>query len=243
MSLVEELKDPWGLLVAGVSGGMVWALMGSTPVGLAVGAAVLGVKAVSGLLLPGGSPQRPALPEPPRGSAADHWLQRCETAVRGITELAAGGPAAGTAEQARDTLSAAARLGGQTVVLERALARVDDGGLESEAARLAEAARRGGPPGMLAEIQRSAAAVADRIAVRDRLLVARDTVVARLQATALGLESVGARLAEVVALAETAGGGHDTSAEVAALGGEVEALRAGLAEVEALSRSVLAPGA
>lgn len=58
-----------------------------------------------------------------------------------------------------------------------------------------------------------------------------------------GLESEAARLAEVVALAETAGDSQDTAAEVAALGGEVEALRAGLAEAEVLSRGVFAPGA
>ena len=95
---------------------------------------------------------------------------------------------------------------------------------------------------MQAELARSAAAVADRIAVRDRLREVQDTVLARMQAGALGLESVVARLAEVVVLAESTGGSHDTSGQVHELAAEVEALRAGLVEAEALSRRVLDPG-
>ena len=246
MSLADELKDPWGLLVAGLSGGMAWALVGSAvalPVGVAVGAAVLGVKIVSGVLLDRDRPSREAPPElvrPGRGTAAEHWLDRAERAVRAMDELAAG-PLDGAASEAHDTLDALRRLGSQSVSVARALAHVDDAGLDVEAARLAEAARRGGPPGVQAELARSAAAVADRIAVRDRLREVQDTVLARMQAGALGLESVVARLAEVVVLAESTGGSHDTSGQVAELAAEVEGLRVGLAEAEELSRGVLDP--
>lgn len=251
MSLADELKDPWGLLLAGVSGGMAWAVgaaaVGSAialPVGVAVGAAVLGVKVVGGVLLDRDRPSREAPPElmrPGRGTTAEHWLDRAERAVRAMDELAAG-PLDGAASEAHDTLDALRRLGSQSVSVARALAHVDDAGLDAEASRLAEAARRGGPPGVQAELARSAAAVADRIAVRDRLREVQDTVLARMQAGALGLESVVARLAEVVVLAESTGGSHDTSGQVHELAAEVEALRAGLVEAEALSRRVLDPG-
>lgn len=116
---------------------------------------------------------------------------------------------------------------------------MDDADLDREAATLAEAARRTGPPGIQAEIARSVAAISDRIAVRDRLRDARNTLHARMQAVALGLEGLVARLAEVLALAETAGRLEDTAGEVAELAHEMEGLRVGLAEVEAVSRGAL----
>ena len=58
----------------------------------------------------------------------------------------------------------------------------------------------------------------------------------------IGLESVVARLAEVVALAESTGGSHDPAGQVSELASEVEGLRVGLVEAEALSRGVLDPG-
>lgn len=142
-------------------------------------------------------------------------------------------------KEAADTLTALARLGSQATSIEGALARVDDPGLDAEAARLAEAARRS-PPGVRQELSRSAAAVADRLAVRDRLRGARAMVLARMQAVALGLEGLVARLAEVLTLAETTGGADDTVGQVAELAGELEGLRAGLAEAESLSRGALA---
>lgn len=255
MGLADELRDPWGLLVAGVSGGMAWAVLAGAagavalPAGIAVGATVLGVKAVSGMLLHRQDEQpvpTPRLVRPPRGTAADGWLLRAEGAVRALDDLAATAgtgvlaASVGTAvQEARDTLTALARLGAQATAVEGALARVEADSLDEESARLAEAARRAGPPGIQAEIARSAAAVADRIAVRGRLREARATVLARMQAVALGLEGLVARLAEVLALAETAGRLEDTAGEVAELAHEMEGLRVGLAETEAVSRGAL----
>ena len=60
-----------------------------------------------------------------------------------------------------------------------------------------------------------------------------------MQAVALGLEGLVARLAEVLALAETAGRLEDTAGEVAELAHEMEGLRVGLAQAEAVSRGAL----
>ncbi len=255
MGLADELRDPWGLLVAGVSGGMAWAVLAGAvgsialPAGVAVGVTVLGVKAVSGVLLNRSDEEPAPLPRlvrPPRGSVADGWLLRAEGAVRALDDLAetAGTGVLATSvrsavQEARDTLTALARLGAQATAVEGALARVDADSLDQEAARLAEAARGTASPGVQAEVARSAAALADRIAVRDRLRDARATVLARMQAVALGLEGLVARLAEVLALAETAGGLEDTAGKVAELAHEMEGLRAGLAETEAVSRGAL----
>lgn len=254
MSLSEELRDPWGLLVAGVSGGMAWALLGSAavalPVGLAVGAGILGVKAVSGVLLNRDDDRAPAarpVERPAPGTPADGWLRRAEGAVRALDDLADSAGTGvlatsvrGAVQQARDTLTALGRLGAQVSAVEKALSRVDDPGLDREAVRLAEQLRRPGPPGVHQEVTRSAAALADRIAVRNRLRDARDTVLARMQAVTLGLEGLVARLAEVLALAETTGGFEDTIGQVGELAGELEGLRFGLTETEAVSRGALA---
>lgn len=244
MSLSDELRDPWGLLVAGVSGGMAWALLplgaAALPVGLGVGAAVLGVKAVSGVLLDRGpAPAR----RPARGSAAAGWLARAEAAVEALEQLAPGAPAVlgvGRAvEEAAATRDAVARLGARSIDLDDALRRVDGAALEQEAEDLRRAADRAPSEAVAADLRRSAAAVADRLAVRDRMRDARTTLLTRMQAAALGLESLVARLSELVLLTATADGVGDPAARAAELAGELEGLRAGLAEAEALSKGVL----
>jgi hypothetical protein len=252
VGLSDELRDPWGLVVAGVAGGLVWALSAPVAAAVGVGAAVYGVKALTGALVDRDRGDRrgsqdPELPRPPRGSIAAQWLDRAAGAVRGLDELArtahpgaAGDAVRNAADEAGDTLDDLARLGGQVTAVERALQRVDASGLDEEVARLDQAARYAPTPEMRDEMERSAAAVRDRQAVRDRLIGARQTLLARMQAVALGLEGLEARLAEVLAMTATTGGVDTTAAEIAELATELDGLRAGLAETEAISRKALA---
>jgi hypothetical protein len=256
VGLGDQLRDPWGLVAGGISGGMAWALTAATlggppaiALGVGIGAVVVGVKAVTGLLVDDDESERrvPELPRPPRGSVAAQWLDRAEGAVRGLDDLArtahpgaAGDAVRNAAQEAGDTLEDLARLGGQVTAVERALQRVDASGLDAEAARLDAAARHAPTDEMREEMSRSAAAVRDRQAVRDRLLGARETLLARMQAVALGLEGLEARLAEVLAMTATTGGVDTTAAEIAELATELDGLRAGLAETEAISRKALA---
>jgi len=257
VGLSEELRDPWGLIAGGVSGGMAWALTAAAlgapaiALGVGVGAVVVGAKALTGVVLGRGQePGRPAvpdLPRPPRGSAAAQWLDRAEAAVRSLSEMArtvpegaAGDGVRSTATEAGDTLADLARVAGQATAVEGALRRVDTAGLDAEAQRLDAAARAAGGAELREEMTRSAAAVRDRQAVRDRLVDARQTLLARMQAVALGLEGLEARLAEVLALTATTGGVDTSAQEIAELAGELDGLRAGLAETEAISRKALA---
>src|SRR3954468_19849936 len=196
------------MVAGGISGGMVWALTAAAlgppavVLGVGVGAAVLGAKAVTGLFVNRNEPKRtPAqeLPRPPRGSAAAFWLSRAEAAVRSLKEMAGTCPPGMTgdsvrsaAEEAGQTLVEMTEVAGQVTAIERALARVDDAGLDAEAARLHAAVDQATSPDVRAEVVRSEAAVRDRIDVRDRLRNARDTLLARMQAVALGLEGLGA---------------------------------------------------
>jgi hypothetical protein len=257
VGLSDELRDPWGLVAGGISGGMAWAIAGTAlggppaiALGIAVGAVVIGSKALTGLVVRGGKDEDgrvEALPRPPRGSAAAQWLDRATGAVRGLDDLArtarpgpTGDAVRSAADEAGDTLDDLARLAGQVTAVERALQRVDASGLDEEAARLDQAARHAVNDEMRDEMNRSAAAVRDRQAVRDRLLAARETLLARMQAVALGLEGLEARLAEVLAMTATTGGVDTTATEIAELATELDGLRAGLAETEAISRKALA---
>jgi hypothetical protein len=222
-------------------------------VGVGIGAAVLGVKAVTGALVHRGS-RPPSAPDlvpvrPPRGTVAARWFEQAEAAVRTLDEMARTAPPGLTgdavrsaAEDADDTLLALGRVGSQVTAVEQALTRVDVRGLDAEAARLQQAAQRAPSYELRQEVERSAASLRDRVEVRDRLRVARDTLLARMQSTTFGLEGLVARLAEVLAMTATTGGSDTTARDISEIAGELDGLRAGLAESEAVSRRVLAPG-
>jgi hypothetical protein len=244
--LREELTDPWGLLVAGVAGGVAWA-SGVGPVALGVGAAVYGVKVAAGALLGGRSEDDPHSKQPPLrpayGSPAGVWLKRAETAVRSLDDLARGPdvtPAdvatTHAAEEADAVLETMRRLGGQSVAVGRALAQADSPGLDEEEVRLRTAAQAAPDD---ASAQQSAEAVADRIAVRDRLRKAQAALEGRLQSSALSLEGLVARVAELHATSAAAGDIDASADDLAALSAEVEGLRVGLNDVEQVARRAL----
>jgi hypothetical protein len=88
-----------------------------------------------------------------------------------------------------------------------------------------------------AERQRSLDSVSEQLEVARRLAGARDELLARMQATALTLDGLVARTAEVLAMSVS--GGVDASEDrLAALAADLDGLRSGLAEAEAVSRRV-----
>ena len=243
--LREELRDPWGPLVAGIVGGLAWAV--GTPVlaAVGVGAAVYGVKAALGAVLGQGDDDGdlPALPRPAPGSTAALWLRRAESAVRALDDMArsqglsaADVATAHAAEEADEVLLSMRRLGGHVVTVGQALARSASPGLDEEAARL-RAWAAGAPHD--ANAQRSAEAVADRVAVRNRLQRAQADLEGRLQSSALGLEGLVARVAEVRASSATVGEVDPSAESLSALTTEIEGLRRGLADVDDVARRAL----
>lgn len=254
-ALSDELRDPWGLVVAGVAGGLAWAFAAPVVAAVAVGAGVYGAKVLTGILTGSGeldpaeaSPRerRPDLPRPPRGTPPAYWLERAEAAVGALDALArtassgaAGDAVRSAATDAGSTLDELLRVAAQVMAVVAAESRVDLHGLDAEAERLEHRARSAPSPEQAAELRRASAAVRDRLAVAARLDEARDTLLARMEATALGLEGLVARLAEVLALTATSGGVDTSATEIAGLADEIDGLRAGLAETEALSRRAL----
>jgi hypothetical protein len=110
--------------------------------------------------------------------------------------------------------------------------------LDAEQERLRAQRKAATLDALRTEIDRSLASLADQRGVRRRLEEARATVIARLEATVLGLESLVARLVEVLAMVEAAPPLEGAS-KIDVLAEELEGLRGGLAETEELSRSVL----
>ncbi len=247
----REAADPWGLLVAGVVGGVAGVLPGAgLLVGAAVAAAVYGVKVASGVLIGGGggpvdAPASTRLLRPPDGTAAAFWLGRAERAVLALDEMARGAQISATdvatahaAAEADVVLDTMRRLGSQAVTVAEALNRADGADLEAEVARLRSAADDTPAD---SPARRSAEAVADRLAVRNRLRATQQQLSDRLQSSALGLEGLVARVAEVRATAAAVGQVDPSAADLASLTSEVEGLRQGLNDAEQATRQALGP--
>jgi hypothetical protein len=250
--LREEIRDPWGAVIAGIAGGVSWAAAGviaagvpPVALGIGIGAAVYGVKVAVGALT--GSNADTELPPPARpryGTPAFDWLKRAEAATRSLEDMArhAGSVTATdvavkhAADEARGVLTDMQRLGGQAAAVMAAMGRVDAPGLDEEAARLQAAASQA--PGD-ASAQASFQASRDRLAVRDRLQQAGQALDGRLQASALGLEGLVARVAELSATANTVGQVDPTPQDLAQLTTELDGLRLGLADVEQVARKAL----
>lgn len=253
--LRRELLDPWGGVIAGVAGGLAWAVVPvgavALPLGLGVAAVVYGVKVGAGLLARDPREQAPVVEQGPpmrpprRGGAAEQWLVRAQQADRGLAELAASPGWSVTRDQlvpvregAGEAVTTMRRLASQVTAVEDAMDRVPVVRLEMERERLAGAVAAAGGERLRAERQRSLDSVTEQLAVGARLSDARDTLLARMQATVFTLEGLIARTAEVLAM--SASGGVDDSADrLASLSADLDGLRAGLAEAEEVSRRVL----
>jgi hypothetical protein len=185
------------------------------------------------------------LPMPAKGSPAEVWLRRAEKAVQALRDQTTTAPpslAGGLAEVGDDAARTAGelrRVAGQVAAVDDAATRLDVPRLQAERARLVQAVFAAADGSARKEHERAAAAVADQLAAYGRLRTVGDELVARMEATTLGLEGLVARLAEVLALAATAGAVDTTADRVGELTGSLEGLRAGLVETEALSRQVL----
>jgi hypothetical protein len=251
MRLREELRDPWAIVVGGLAGGLGWAIGIPAAAAAGIGAAVWAAKAVTGALVErGGGAERPPAGRPgtttirPRSPEADS-VRRAERATGSFRTLAAEAQAGPVSERARNmgeqadsTLEGIKRLAAQASAVANAMDRVDPHRLDAEEERLRTQRKRATLDALRTEIDRSLASLADQRSVRRRLEQARETVLARLDATVLGLESLVARLVEVLAMVEAAPPLEGAS-KIDPLAEELEGLRNGLAETEALSRSVL----
>jgi hypothetical protein len=244
VALKQELTEPWGLLLGATAAGTAWAVGLPVAAAGAVGAVVWATKVVTAAL-----ERRPAqlgrlttLPVDAR-SAESVWLHRSDQAAAGFADLAGSMTAGPLAErvammqpEVAETVRALHRLAGQATAAGRALARIDTAALAADADRL-RAARATASGDIAVQLDRSLASIRAQQEIHDRLVAARDGVLARLESGTLGLESLVARVIELSAMA--VGGPAGELSAVDQLGDELEGIRQGLAETEEVSRQAL----
>ncbi|HEV2891079.1 MAG TPA: hypothetical protein VGX28_11960 [Frankiaceae bacterium] len=245
MSLSDEVRDPWSYVVGGLAGGMAFAVGIFPPAAVAIGAAVLGVKVVSGALTNRGQRRAarrrekrlPVITRTPEAA----WLNRAEEAVdqfHDIAYSASDGPIADRVQtfgmQTEESIATLQRLAGQASAVRLAIARIDPRRLQFERDRLMQEHNLINDPGVRTERERSVKSVQAQLETYQRLAVTLTTLLAKLEAGALAIEGLVARLAEVVALATSSGtSGGET--QVDELAQELEGLRAGLVETEGVT--------
>jgi hypothetical protein len=248
MSLRDEVRDPWSYVIAGLAGGLAWAVVPASivaaPVAAGVGAVVFGAKVIAGAFArPEDRPRRRREPRLPVVAQTDEarWLARAENAQRSFEDIARSASEGPVAERVAsfgsetdDALASLQRLAGQASAVRLALGRLDLRRLHWERDRLREAQRTDADPAVVAERGRALAAVESQLEAYGRLASALTTLLARLESGAIGLEGLVARLSEVVALTATTGA-SDGVPQLDDLATELEGLRAGLVEAEGVS--------
>jgi hypothetical protein len=254
MAAGDEVRDPWTYVAGGLAGGLAWALGIFPPAAIAIGAAVLGVKIAVGAAnrAPRRDPHDRRLPVLTRTPEAA-WLARAGKAQRtfgDIARSARGGPIAervvSFGDEVAQAMGALERLAGQASTIRTAMARMDPKALAWERDRLSRAAGSREDPRILAERERALGSVHAQLETYGRLTTTLATLLARLESGTLAIEGLVARLAEVVALAETSTAVADEVAQVDELAMELEGLRAGLVEAESVTtramQGLTAPG-
>ena len=254
MSAGDELKDPWGWLVAGVTGGLGWAVLATAlgpvaiPIGVGIGAVVLGTKVAVGSRKshPRRESTQAQLPKPPRGSVQAALLARAESAQRRIRTLAEtpgddwltaqiGNVDDEVGVVVEDRL---ADLAGRVTVADNSLQSARPDALAAEYAAAQAAVAGENDPALRVERQRTVDALASQMEAVNRLVRLRDTLLARMQTAVVGLEGLSARMGELVALGSDPVA-HDRSSEVLqVVTSDLDTVRDGLTEAEALSREL-----
>ncbi|GGP87469.1 hypothetical protein [Streptosporangium pseudovulgare] len=241
--LIEELRDPWGLLLGATAGGAAWAVDVHPAAAAFVGVTVWLVKA--GVALAQGRGARPAARVVASGSREAYWLDRAVSAARDFGELSAsmgGGPFAGRIALMRpridDALATLERLAEQASRTGTALGRFDPVQLSREHDRLTRELGTA-KKSVTDDIGRALASLAAQRDVIDRLTETRDQVLARMESSAIGIEGLVARVVELSAM--TAAGALEPARVLDELADSLEGVRQGLHETERITRDALDP--
>ncbi len=253
MSARDEVRDPWGWLVAAVCGGLAWAVLADVvPVaaavlmGLLVGAVVLGTKVAVGAIRgrghePGALGDRDRLPEAPRDSIQAALVARSHAAVARMEDLVDRPSDPWIAGEVRSVLAASLpvveaieEMSGRITLLDSSVAAARPNALAQEIAMLQEQVRRTTDPDVRREQERALVALDSQADSINRLLRRRDSALAQMQASTVGLEGLAARSGELVALGPA---GHDTQEAtriVEDLTNSLDAVRSGVDEARNL---------
>lgn len=237
---IDELRDPWGLLLGATAGGAAWAVSvhpaGAAFVGVAVWLTKAGIAAFQR------KPQAKGLTVTPGSSEAD-WMRRATIAAEAFADMSAAMAEGPIAERvvlmrpkADDAMATLQRLAEHASQTGTALGRLNPGFLQNEHDRL-QHQRRMATPEVATELDRSLASLNSQREVFERLSSTRARLIARLESGTLGLEGLVARVVELSAMSAT--GSLERTRALDELAGELEGIRQGLHETEEITRRAL----
>lgn len=209
---------------------------------LAIGAGVL-VYAVKVALELRSWQRPPRMPAPVAGSVEAVWLERGDRAIASIEQLrrsarseAVSQRFAAISAQAQLTLAGLRRLAYQAGVVSALTRPAEADELRAAEQRMQKQLEAASGP-LRGELERTLASIVARREAAERLEAARHELHARIESSALGLEGVVARLAEIVAITD----GAPRGTPVDELVSELDTLRTAMVEAETFGRtSVLA---
>lgn len=247
----RKYLDPVAAMVGVVSAGTALALGLPAPVATAIGLVASAI-ADSGQIR---ASRRPSPSEPARTGEWDdrvklhpeeaQWVRRAEAALAAIRQgIHAGGvgPLADrlqeVAADAQRVLDDIRRLSIQVSATRTANRRLDVPQLSTDLTRLTATLEHLNDPEMERDVRRSVEAVREQLRIGDRLTTACTVLQARIEAGALGLQRLAAQVGEMTALAPS-GGSWGQGRQIDELTTQLEALRAGLSDADAMSQRAL----
>lgn len=250
----EELSDPWGWLVAGISGGLGWAVLApaaaAIPAAVAIGAVVLATKVAVGAASSSrrGQPEarkRDKLPEPPKQSPQYALVARAQRAVERIRDLVdrpsddwLREESQKVLDQSSTVLESLVDLGGRVTVLDSTIEGADPRALAAEMARLQQVLGRTTDPDLRADQDRALQALDSQSESIARLLRRRESLLAQMQAASVGLEGLAARTGELVALGTTSYRSDEAMGIVTEMTSSLDAMREGMDEARRVLREI-----
>jgi hypothetical protein len=184
--------------------------------------------------LGGPAPGGPAL-----GSPAQVWLERGEKVAQRVRALSAGNPAlTGVGDDADEVLAELRNAAADVAALDAARGRSPVSTLQAERERLDRAMEQAAGQPAEADLRAARDAVAARLALAAQQRATGDALLARMHAAVAGLERAEDELSGLLAAPSPA-----VTTAVVELGDRLAGLRAGLAEVRAISARATPPSA
>jgi hypothetical protein len=241
--------------LAAFSGGLAWAVLASAgavavPVAIGIGAAVLVTKVAIGAV----SNRAPRaaieqahdrLPEAPRNSAQFALVARARRAVQRIADLSdrpsdtwLRDETAKVVIQSRTVLDSLVDLGGRVTVLDSSVEAANPQALAGEISRLQHSLAATTDPDVRADQNRALAALDSQSESIARLLRRRESLLAQMQAAAVGLEGLAARTGELVALGTTSYRNDEAVGIVTEMSSSLDTMREGMDEARRVLRDM-----
>lgn len=257
MSASDELRDPWGWLVAGITGGLGWAVLSTAvaapvaiPAAIGIGAAVLGAKVVIGAVSNRDDKSDPParsdrLPDPPRSSPQYKLVTRARSAIERISDLSERpsdpwlrDEVTKVRTQSSTVYDSLADLAGRVTVVDSSIHGANPSAIAGDIAQTQRQIAGAADPALRADLEQALAALDSQSESIARLLRRRESLLAQMQAATVGLESLAARTGELVALGSRSYQNDEAIGIVTEMTSSLDSMREGMDEARRVLRDM-----